>query len=210
MKEIPTVEELTACFRQLPGIGSKTAERLAYATLNLTSEERAAFERALEDVDKKVHRCPNCGLFYEDVCPVCSDPSRNPKQVLVVSQSKDIYSIERTKSYHGTYFTLNGTLSMLHNRTPEEIGIPRLIERIERDGVEEVILALPTDLDGETTSLYLQNRLKGTKTRLTRLAYGIPVGTNLEYLDNQTIAQSLEGRRDVSQEKKDLPGGDKE
>ncbi|MFA6829093.1 MAG: recombination mediator RecR [Bacilli bacterium] len=195
MEQIDVVRDLIECYKKLPGIGAKTAERLAYATLDLTPEEREAFISAFLDCNTKVKKCPNCGLFYTDVCPVCSDKTRNHLVLLVVSNSKDIYSIERTKNYQGTYFTLSGTLSPLRNRTPDLIGIPRLKARVEKEGIKEIILALPTDLEGETTSLYIANIYKNNpEIKVSRLAYGLPVGTNLEYLDNLTISQSLKGR----------------
>jgi recombination protein RecR len=120
---------------------------------------------------------------------------------MIVSDSKDILSIEKTKGYNGLYFSLKGTLSPLKNRTPDEIGIPLLKERVKIDGVKEIILALPTDLEGETTCLYIVNIFKNNpEVKVTRLAYGIPVGTNLEYLDNMTIAQSIKGRTSYSKE----------
>lgn len=195
MEPIDTVEKLIECFKLLPGIGSKTAERLSYATLELSEDQRKAFIEALEECNVKVKRCPECGVFYVDDCPICSDKNRDHSLVLVVSNSKDIYSLEKTKEFHGTYFSLAGTLSPLHNRNPEQIGIPRLKERVLKDNVKELILALPTDLEGETTSLYIANIYKeNPNVKVSRLAYGLPVGTNLEYLDNLTISQSLKGR----------------
>lgn len=194
MEQIQTIKDLIECYKKLPGIGSKTAERLAYATLELSKEDRDKFISALNDSNDKVKRCPDCGIFYMDDCPICKDPSRNHKVLLVISNSKDIYPIERTKEYNGLYFTLNGTLSALHNRTAESIGLNKLKDRIQKDSIEEIILALPTDLEGETTSLYITNMFKDVPVKITRLAYGLPVGTNLEYLDNLTISQSLKGR----------------
>lgn len=201
MEEIETIKELISYYRLLPGIGLKTAERLAYATLELSKEEREAFIHALTECNESLTRCPNCGLFYEKECPVCSDTTRNHHQILVVSSTKDIYAIERTKEYKGTYFTLKGTISPLRNRNAETIGIPQLKERIRTENVNEVILALPTDLEGETTSLYIANLYKNNENvSVSRLAYGLPIGTNLEYLDNLTITQSLKGRVKLNQE----------
>jgi recombination protein RecR len=202
MEPIKTLQDLIDCYKKLPGIGYKTAERLAYATLDLSSEDRKAFLQAFQDADTKVKKCPNCGTFFEDQCPVCSDPTRDKGTLMVVSQSKDVLSIEKTQGYHGSYFTLQGTLSPLHNRTPESIGIPALRKRIEDDKVKELILALPTDLEGETTAQFLIASYKNTTLTISRLAYGIPVGTNLEYLDNLTIARSIQGRVLVHEEGK--------
>lgn len=201
MEEIETVRKLLAYYRLLPGIGSKTAERLAYATLELSDGERQAMIDALSEVNTDLKRCPDCGLFYLDNCPICSDPRRDHQQILLVSSTKDIYAIERTQEFHGTYFTLNGTLSPLRNRTPDVIGIPKLKERVRRDSVHEIILALPTDLEGETTALYVANIYKDNPdVSVSRLAYGLPIGTNLEYLDNMTISQSLKGRVRLNKE----------
>ena len=195
MENIKTIEELIECYRKLPGIGLKTAERLSYATLNLSMEDREKFIAVLDECNTHVKKCPNCGTFYDDVCPICSDPTRDRHTLLVVSDSKDILSIEKTNGYDGGYFSLNGTLSPLKNRTPEVIGIPSLKKRVEENHVTEIILALPTDVEGETTALYIANLFKKqSDINVSKLANGIPIGTNLEYLDNMTITSSIKGR----------------
>lgn len=195
MEAIKTIQDLIECYKKLPGIGFKTAERLAYATLHLTAEDRNRFILALTDANEKVQKCPKCGTFFDDQCPICSDLNRDHSVLLVVSDSKDILSIEKTNGYHGEYFSLKGTLSPLKNRTPEEIGIPQLRQRVEKEGIKEIILALPTDLEGETTAMYLANIYRDNPdVSITKLANGIPIGTDLEYLDNMTITSSLKGR----------------
>ena len=195
MEAIKTIQDLIECYKKLPGIGFKTAERLAYATLHLTAEDRNRFILALTDANQKVQKCPKCGTFFDDQCPICSDLNRDHSVLLVVSDSKDILSIEKTNGYHGEYFSLKGTLSPLKNRTPEEIGIPQLKQRVEKEGIKEIILALPTDLEGETTAMYLANIYRDNPdVSITKLANGIPIGTDLEYLDNMTITSSLKGR----------------
>lgn len=195
MEQIKTVQDLIECYKKLPGVGYRTAERLAYATLNLSKEEKDAFIEAFEEAETKVKKCPNCGTYYDEECPICSDPSRDKTTLLVVKDSKDILSIEKTNGYKGGYFTLKGTLSPLKNRNPEDIGIPELKKRVEEDKVKEIILALPTDLEGETTSFYIASLYKKDPERhVSKLANGIPMGTNLEYLDNLTITSSLKGR----------------
>lgn len=203
MEAIKTILELTDSYRKLPGIGPKTAERLAYATLRLGQEDRKQFISALTDSLTKVHKCPHCGFYFEESCPICSDSKRDRTELLVVSDGKDVLSIEKAKGYNGLYFILDGTLSPLRNKTPETIGIPHLLKEAEENGTKEVILALPTDLEGETTSLYIANLFQKKGIKVTRLAHGIPVGTNLEYLDNLTIAQSIKNRTDVGQGGKD-------
>ena len=195
MEQIKTVQDLIECYKKLPGVGYRTAERLAYATLNLSKEEKDAFIEAFEEAETKVKKCPNCGTYYDEECPICSDPNRDKTTLLVVKDSKDILSIEKTNGYKVVYFTLKGTLSPLKNRNPEDIGIPELKKRVEEDKVKEIILALPTDLEGETTSLYIASLYKKDPARhVSKLANGIPMGTNLEYLDNLTITSSLKGR----------------
>ena len=195
MEQIKTVQDLIECYKKLPGVGYRTAERIAYATLNLSKEDKDAFIEAFEEAETKVKKCPNCGTYYDEECPICSDPSRDKTTLLVVKDSKDILSIEKTNGYKGGYFTLKGTLSPLKNRNPEDIGIPELKKRVEEDKVKEIILALPTDLEGETTSLYIASLYKKDPARhVSKLANGIPMGTNLEYLDNLTITSSLKGR----------------
>ena len=195
MEAIKTIQDLIECYKKLPGIGFKTAERLAYATLHLTAEDRNRFILALTDANEKVQKCPKCGTFFDDQCPICSDLNRDHSVLLVVSDSKDILSIEKTNGYHGEYFSLKGTLSPLKNRTPEEIGIPQLKQRVEKEGIKEIILALPTDLEGETTAMYLANIYRDNPdVSITKLANGIPIATDLEYLDNMTITSSLKGR----------------
>lgn len=195
METIKTIQDLIASYKKLPGIGFRTAERLAYATLGLSKEDRDAFILALQDANDKVKCCPNCGTYYDTECPICSDASRDRHLLLVVSDSRDILSIEKTDGYHGVYFALKGTLSPLRNRTPEVIGIPLLKKHVEENKVREIILALPTDLEGETTALYIANLYKNDPgIHISKLANGIPIGTNLEYLDNLTIASSIKGR----------------
>ena len=195
MEAIKTIQDLIECYKKLPGIGFKTAERLAYATLHLTAEDRNRFILALTDANEKVQKCPKCGTFFDDQCPICSDLNRDHSVLLVVSDSKDILSIEKTNGFHGEYFSLKGTLSPLKNRTPEEIGIPQLKQRVEKEGIKEIILALPTDLEGETTAMYLANIYRDNPdVSITKLANGIPIGSDLEYLDNMTITSSLKGR----------------
>lgn len=203
MEQINTIKELIASYKKLPGIGNRTAERLAYATLRLSKADREAFISSLEDVDLRVKLCPKCGIYFEDSCPICDDPKRDRSLLLVVSDSKDILSLEKTKIYNGLYFTLKGTLSPLKNKGAKDIGIDELKERVKNDNIKEVILALPTSLEGETTSLYILNTLKDVKgVKVSRLAHGIPIGTDLEYLDDMTISQSLQGRITISGEDK--------
>ena len=194
MEQIKVIQQLIQCFRKYPTIGYKTAERLAYATLELTDEEKDIFIQSLTE-SKEVKKCPNCGMYYEDECPICSDTNREQSLLLVVSSSKDILSIEKTEVYHGRYFALNSTLSAIHNRTVESTLVNKLLELIKNDSnIKEVILAIETSLEGEMTSSYIANHISNKDIKVSRIAYGIPVGTSLEYLDQMTILQSIKGR----------------
>lgn len=201
MERLSLIDELIEFYKKLPGIGSKTAERLSYATLNMTDEERERFSSTLLKVNSSIKRCPDCGMYFENRCPICSDEKRNKDTLLVVADSKDILSIEKTGGYKGQYFSLNGTLSPLKNRMPEDIGINKLKEKVKRDSIKEVILALPTTLEGETTALYIANIYKDEDVIVSKIANGIPIGTNLEYLDGLTIKSSIVGRVNISKER---------
>ncbi len=194
------IKQLSSLYKKFPTVGSKSATRLAYATLNLTSDERKQLIEALEYCNVKLSKCPTCGSFFEDKCPFCSDPNREKDKILVVSDSKDIYSIENTNSYKGLYYTLNGLLSPLKNQDQEKIGINKLYAKVINEKIKEVILALPTSFEGENTSFYISHLFKNDKVSVTRIAYGIPVGTNLEYLDQLTISRSLNGRKEMDKE----------
>ena len=194
MEQIKTIQQLIECFRKYPTIGYKTAERLAYATLELTAEERDLFIQSLNE-SKEVKKCTNCGMFFDEKCPICSDSSRDQSVILVVSSSKDILSIEKTEIYHGRYFALNSTLSAIHNRTVESTLINKLLTLINNDNnIKEAILAIETSLEGEMTSSYIASHITNKDIKVSRIAYGIPVGTSLEYLDQMTILQSIKGR----------------
>ena len=200
MEMLEIIKQLSSLYKKFPTVGSKSATRLAYATLNLTSDERKQLIEALEYCNVKLSKCPTCGSFFEDKCPFCSDPNREKDKILVVSDSKDIYSIENTNSYKGLYYTLNGLLSPLKNQDQEKIGINKLYAKVINEKIKEVILALPTSFEGENTSFYISHLFKNDKVSVTRIAYGIPVGTNLEYLDQLTISRSLNGRKEMDKE----------
>lgn len=195
MDPIKTVQELKASYKRLPGIGEKTAERLAYATLGFDREAIERFIAALGDVTAKVHVCPDCGLFIDTAeCPVCSDPERDRSTLLVVTDIKNVISFEKTGTYRGLYFVLGGSISLIKDMTPEKLRIPELRRRVEEGGIKEVILACSSTMEGETTSLYIAKVLKPSGVKVTRLASGVPFGADLEYVDEQTIARSLSHR----------------
>lgn len=200
MNPIKSIVDLKKSYQKLPGVGEKTAERLAYATLRFSKNDILAFIDSLNEIKDKVHRCPTCGIDIDTAdCPICDDSSRNKKTIIIVSEAKNIQSFEKTDSYHGSYFVLGGSISPLKNVSPSDIHIEDLLKRIEEDQVEEVILALNSTIDGETTSLYIANILKNKNVTVSRLAFGLPIGADLEYVDELTIRHSLEGRVNINE-----------
>ena len=196
-----SIEILTEEFNKLPTIGKKTAQRLAFAVLEMEREEVEVFAKALIEVKDKVRKCSVCGNFSEEeICVICSDGSRDHQTICVVEDSKDISALERAKSYKGIYHVLHGKIAPLSGKNLDQLNIQTLVERVDKNGVKEVIMALNPDLEGETTSMYLTKLLKNFDIRISRIASGIPMGGNLEYSDMATLIKSLEGRRDLKDE----------
>lgn len=192
------LQKLVEQFRSLPGVGGKTAQRLAFAVLDMSEEQVAAFADALLDAKRSVHECSRCHNICEgELCTVCEDESRDTGIICAVEDVRSIISFERIREYRGLYHVLGGTISPLDGRGPEQLHIDDLIARVEEGGVREVIIATGSDVEGETTAMYLTRRLKHTGVRVSRLAYGIPVGSDLEYADAQTLTRAFEGRRDA-------------
>jgi recombination protein RecR len=192
------LQRLVEQFRSLPGIGGKTAQRLAFAVLDFTDEQVQAFAEALLDAKRSIRECARCHNICEgELCPVCEDGSRDTGLICVVEDVRSIISFERIREYRGLYHVLGGTISPLDGRGPEQLHIDDLVERVQAGGVREVIIATGSDVEGETTAMYLARRLKPTGVRISRLAYGIPVGSDLEYADAQTLTRAFEGRRDA-------------
>lgn len=201
MMSTKSIEILTEEFNKLPTIGKKTAQRLAFAVLEMEREEVEVFAKALLEVKDKVRKCSVCGNFSEeDICSICSDATRDHKTICVVEDSKDISALERAKSYKGIYHVLHGKIAPLSGKSLDQLNIQTLVERVDKNGVKEVIMALNPDLEGETTSMYLTKLLKNFDIRISRIASGIPMGGNLEYSDMATIIKSMEGRRDLKDE----------
>ncbi|MER3411186.1 MAG: recombination protein RecR, partial [Thermoleophilia bacterium] len=186
----PAVDNLVAQLTRLPGVGRRTAQRLAFHLLRASSEEALALAQAIVDVKEKVRFCRACGnLTEEEVCGICLDPRRDRSLVCVVEQPVDLLSIERTGEYRGLYHVLGGALSPLDGVEPSDLRIDELIQRVERDEVEEVVIATNPTMTGEATAAYLADRLRG-KVRITRLASGLPVGSDLEYADEVTLGRA--------------------
>ena len=198
MQDLKSLNRLIDAFEHLPSVGHKSAERMAYAVLNMDIEVTDEFAEAIKDIKRKVHQCPICGLYTEDEkCEICSDTSRDHHTIIVLSYPKDVYSFEKIGKYHGVYHVLNGTISAIKGIGVEDLNINSLIKRIEKEDIHEVIIATDPTVEGETTALYIAKLLEGRKVNVTRLAYGLPMGGHLDYADALTIAKALEGRKKI-------------
>ena len=196
---IAPIQRLIEEFRRLPGVGSKTAARYAFAVLNLTEEEAAGFADAVNGVKRDVHRCPVCfGLSSSpEECEICRNESRDHSVICVVENPKDVMVMEKVRGYRGCYHVLGGVLSPIDNVTPDDLTINELIARVESGEVREVIVATNYTVEGEATAMYLSKILKPLDIKVTRLANGLPVGSDLEYADEVTLYRALLGRRDI-------------
>jgi recombination protein RecR len=193
----PVVENLVAQLTRLPGVGTRTAQRLAFHLLRVAGDEAVALADAIREAKDRVGFCLQCGnLTEEEVCPICLDPRRDRSVVCVVEQPADLVSLERTREFRGLYHVLGGALSPLDGVEPEHLRIAQLLERVERDGVEEVVLATNPTMTGEATAVFIAERLRGL-ARVTRLASGLPVGSDVEYADEVTLGRALSGRREM-------------
>jgi recombination protein RecR len=193
----PAVENLVAQLTRLPGVGQRTAQRLAFHMLRASKEEALALATAIEEVKERVRFCRECGnLTEEEVCAICLDGRRDHALICVVEQPADLISVERTAEYRGLYHVLGGALSPIDGVEPSHLRIDELLQRVERNGVEEVVLATNPNMTGEATAAYLADRLRG-RVRVTRLASGLPVGGDLEYADEVTLGRALAGRREM-------------
>jgi recombination protein RecR len=193
----PSVQNLVAQLTRLPGVGQRTAQRLAFHLLRASKEEALALAAAIEEVKERVRFCRECGnLTEEEVCAICLDTRRDHTLICVVEQPADLISVERTAEYRGLYHVLGGALSPIDGVEPAHLRIDELLGRVERNGVEEVVLATNPNMTGEATAAYLADRLRG-RVRVTRLASGLPVGGDLEYADEVTLGRALSGRREM-------------
>jgi recombination protein RecR len=193
----PAVENLVAQLTRLPGVGTRTAHRLAFHLLRVPSDEAHALAEAIDEVKERVRFCSECGnLTEEDRCEICRDERRDRTLVCVVEQPADLVSLERTHEYRGLYHVLGGSLSPIDGVEPEHLRIDELMGRVDRNGIQEVVLATNPNMTGEATAAYLADRLRG-RVRVTRLASGLPVGGDLEYADEVTLGRALSGRREM-------------
>ena len=195
---IVPLTELIAQFERLPGIGRKTAQRLAYSILEQPPERAEKFAEALVNARRKIHFCKVCQALTDmDTCAICADTERDHSVICVVAEPKDVMAFERTREYNGTYHVLHGVISPLDGIGPEQLRIKELMARLSDSSVTEIIMATNPTVEGEATASYLSRLIKPLGIKVTRLAYGIPVGGDLEYADEYTLARALEGRNEI-------------
>lgn len=192
------LQELADQFARLPGIGGKTAQRLAFYMLSLSEEEAQNFADAILAAKKTVHTCPVCqNITDRELCPICDDEDRDPGIICVVAEPKDVIALERGREYRGVYHVLHGVISPLNHVTQDDIKIRELLVRVGSGEVQEVIMATNPDTEGEATAMYISRLLRPMEVKVTRLAYGVPVGSQLEYADEVTLSRALEGRQEI-------------
>ncbi len=198
MKNLKSIDRLTEAFSKLPGVGHKSAEKMAYSILEMNDNNVYELSDALKDVKESVHHCKECGAYCEnDICEVCSNPDRDKTRIIVVSYPRDIFPFEKLGTYNGVYHVLGGVLSAVNGVGVEDLRINELIEKVNRDSVKELIIATNPTTEGETTALYIAKILENMPVNVTRIAYGLPMGGHLEYTDSLTLLKSLEGRKKI-------------
>ena len=195
----PALEKMVEQFARLPGIGHKTAQRLAFFVLSLPEGEVETFAQSILEAKRTIALCPVCQNLTqgEGPCPICASEKRDGSQVSVVADPKDVIAMERAREYRGKYHVLHGVLSPMNGVGPDDLHIKSLLDRVAQGEVQEVIMATNPDTEGEATAMYLSRLLKPFQVKVTRLAYGIPVGSHLEYADDATLMRALEGRREM-------------
>ena len=192
------LQNLSDQFARLPGIGGKTAQRLAFHVLSLPLEEAQSFADAILEAKKEVHTCPCCqNLTDRELCPICDDDMRDRGVICVVAEPKDVIAMERSREFRGVYHVLHGVISPLNHITQDDIKIRELLMRVGSGEVREVIMATNPDTEGEATAMYISRLLRPMEVKVTRLAYGVPVGSQLEYADEVTLSRALEGRQEI-------------
>ena len=192
------LQNLADQFARLPGIGGKTAQRLASHVLSLPLEEAEEFASAILEAKKQVHTCPKCqNLTDREICPICDDTSRDESVICVVAEPRDVIAMERSWEFRGLYHVLHGVISPLNHVTQDDIRVKELLQRVGQGDVREVIMATNPDTEGEATAMYISRLLRPMEVKVTRLAYGVPVGSQLEYADEVTLSRALEGRQEI-------------
>ena len=198
MEKLKALVRLQESLAKLPSVGKRSAERMAFAMLEMDEEDLNEFSEAIKELKEKIHLCPICGnITEEEKCDVCSDESRDQSTILVVSSPKDVLAFEKGEEYRGLYHVLGGTISLSKGKGIDDLNIDSLLSRVDQGNVKEVIIATNPTVDGETTALYLAKLLEIKNVTVTRLAYGLPMGGNLDYADALTLAKAIEGRRKI-------------
>lgn len=195
----PALDTLVEQFARLPGVGRKSAQRLAFFVLGLPEEQVKLFARALLDAKEQIHRCPVCQNFSEGqgLCPICESSRRDKSTICVVAEAKDVAALERSQEYRGLYHVLHGVISPMNHIGPDDLAVKELVERVAQGEAKEIIMATNPDTEGEATAMYLSRLLKPFGVTVTRLAYGVPVGGHLEFTDDATLMRAMEGRREM-------------
>ncbi len=192
------LNDLIESFKKLPGIGEKTAERLSFAVLNFEEEDINMFSESMLNLHKMIKPCKKCGtLTDQEYCLVCQDKTRKKDTLIVVEDSKDVFLFEKIGNYHGYYHVLGGLISPLDDIGPDDISIKELIERIEKDEIKEIILAIKSSIEADTTSLYIKKILENKDVKITRIASGIPIGAEMDYVDALTLESALKNRMEI-------------
>ena len=192
------LQNLADQFARLPGIGGKTAQRLAFYVLGLSEESAQEFADAIVEAKRSVHTCPACqNLTDRELCPICADDMRDHGVICVVAEPKDVIAMERSREFRGVYHVLHGVISPLNHVTQDDIKVKELLLRVGSENVREVIMATNPDTEGEATAMYISRLLRPMEVKVTRLAYGVPVGSQLEYADEVTLSRALEGRQEI-------------
>ena len=196
MEKLKALIRLEESLAKLPSVGKRSAERMAYAMLNMEDDDLEEFSDAIKNLKQSIHVCPICGFLTEgENCEICDDPDRDQSVLMVVSYPKDVIAFENAESYRGLYHVLNGAISVSKGASIEDLNINSLMDRIEKGNFKEVIIATNPTIEGETTALYLAKLISGKVEQVTRLAYGLQMGGNLDYTDSLTLSKAVEGRR---------------
>ena len=200
MKYPNIINDLIECFKKLPGIGEKTAERLALSTLDMDQDVLDIFSVSLKNIKTSIKRCKICNnLSDDDYCLICKNKdSRDSSTICVVEEPKNVILFEKVGTYHGLYHVLDGLISPLDGINPEDINIGTLVERIKNENIKEVIIAVKPSIEGETTALYISKLLEGMNVVVSKIAHGVPIGVDMEYIDSMTLEMALEDRKNVS------------
>lgn len=194
-----SLNNLINSLKKLPSIGEKSAERLAFAIMNMDDEDISIFSKSIVDIKSKIKKCTICGNITEnEICEICLDKNRDASIICVVEDVKNIITLEKTKTYNGRYHVLEGLISPIDGRGPDEIKIQSLIEKVKNEDIKEVIIAISPTLEGETTALYISKLLKDEEVIVSRIAYGIPIGADMEYLDPVTLSMAMNNRNEIS------------